>query len=51
MLPTPAQLPVADHAHCPDDRLVSELMLRLPCDDSPTAMAVRLADALSRVAK
>ncbi len=46
MLPAPDQLVVADQAHLPGDQLASELVLRLPCDESPTAMAARLARAL-----
>ena len=47
MLPSPDQLAVADSAGMPGDRLASELLLRLPCDESPTAMAARLAPELS----
>jgi hypothetical protein len=47
MLPAPDQLAVTDHACLPGDRLASELMLRLPCDESPAAMAMRLAPALT----
>jgi len=48
MLPSPDQLLVSDHAHCIADRSVSELLLRLPCDESPSAMATRLAPDFSR---
>jgi hypothetical protein len=51
MLPAPDQLLVTDHAQLPDDRVVSELLLRLPCDESPSAMATRLATAFSRASK
>jgi hypothetical protein len=43
MLPAPDHLPVSDLAHESGDRLVSALMLRLPCDESPAAMAARVA--------
>jgi hypothetical protein len=49
MLPTPDQLSTSDHSHRPEDRVVSELMLRLPCDESPSALADRLAPALKRL--
>jgi hypothetical protein len=43
MLPAPDQLLVTDLAHRPGDRLVSELLLRLPVDEAPAALADRLA--------
>jgi hypothetical protein len=46
MLPAPDELALADAAHRPDDRFAAELLLRLPCDESPVAMATRLAAAL-----
>ncbi|HEU0116921.1 MAG TPA: lantibiotic dehydratase, partial [Thermomicrobiales bacterium] len=48
MLPDPDDLLVADDAHHHGDRLVSEILLRLPCDESPQAMAARLAPELAR---
>jgi hypothetical protein len=48
MLPAPDKLLVADHAHHDGDRLVSEILLRLPCDESPTEMAARLALGLAQ---
>jgi hypothetical protein len=47
MLPTPDQFFVIDHAHGSwGDRLGSQLQLRLPCDESATAMATRVAPAV-----
>jgi hypothetical protein len=43
MLPAPDQLLVADQAHRDQDRLVSEVQLRLPVDETATAMATRIA--------
>lgn len=45
MLPTPDQLLVSVHENGLDDPFSSSIMLRLPCDESPTAMASRLAPA------
>lgn len=47
MLPAPDRLAVSDHAHLPGDRLASELLLRLPCDESPATMAARIARTLA----
>jgi len=46
MLPTPDQFLVIDHAHSGRDRLASQLHLRLPCDESATEMATRVAPAI-----
>jgi hypothetical protein len=46
MLPAPDQLLVVDRAHRSGDRLASQLQLRFPCDESPTAMANRIAPAV-----
>ena len=46
MLPRPDQLLVGDLAHNNDDRLVSELLLRFPCDVTPVAMAARTASGI-----
>jgi hypothetical protein len=48
MLPAPDQLLVFDHAIRGDERSASAIMLRLPCDESPTAMAARVAPLFSR---
>jgi hypothetical protein len=50
MLPTPDQLLVSDHVNS-HDRLASEIMLRLPCDESPSAMACRLAPAFAQATR
>lgn len=46
MLPAPDQLLVVDRAHNCGDRLASQLQLRFPCDESPAAMASRIAPAV-----
>ncbi|HEX3722059.1 MAG TPA: lantibiotic dehydratase, partial [Nitrolancea sp.] len=43
MLPAPDQLLVVDRAHNPGDRLVSQLQMRFPSDESVTAVAERIA--------
>lgn len=43
MVPAPDEFPVTDPADISDDRVAAEMMLRLPCDESPQAMAARLA--------
>jgi hypothetical protein len=48
MLPAPDQLLVFDHAIREAERSASAIMLRLPCDESPTAMAARVAPLFSR---
>jgi hypothetical protein len=48
MLPDPDALLVGDRAHRSNDRLVAELLLRLPCDETPEAMASRLARRLGQ---
>lgn len=46
MVPAPDQLPVSVPVDRPGDRVAAELMLRFPCDESPSAMAARVASAL-----
>jgi hypothetical protein len=46
MLPAPDQFLVIDRAHGRGDRLASQLQLRFPCDESATAMAMRVAQAV-----
>jgi Lantibiotic dehydratase, N terminus len=48
MLPAPDQLLVFDHAIRGNERSASAIMLRVPCDESPTAMGVRVAPLFSR---
>ncbi|SHG43742.1 lantibiotic dehydratase [Streptoalloteichus hindustanus] len=43
MLPTPDQAAVSDTAHAPGDRLVAQLLLRLPAASAPFRPAVRAA--------
>jgi hypothetical protein len=43
MVPKPDQFPVIDRAHRDGDRLAGQLQLRFPCDESPAAMATRVA--------
>lgn len=47
MLPRPDQLLVTDALSDPDDRLVSSIMLRFPCNESPAQLATRLAPSFS----
>ena len=47
MLPAPDALMLGDRAYRPDDRVASELLLRLPYDELPEAMAARLARRLA----
>jgi Lantibiotic dehydratase, N terminus len=51
MLPTPDELLVADRAYGPGNKLVSEIVLRFPVDESPTEMAARLAPQFSQAFK
>jgi hypothetical protein len=48
MLPAPDQLLVFDHATKGDERSASAIMLRIPCDEGPTAMAVRVVPLFSQ---
>ncbi len=48
MLPTPNQLLVHEQADGSDEPSASAIMLRLPCDESPIAMAIRLAKMFAR---
>ncbi|MFF9646250.1 lantibiotic dehydratase [Kitasatospora aureofaciens] len=43
MVPAPDEFLAVDHAGPAGDRVAAELMLRLPCDEGPQAMAARLA--------
>jgi|GEM_PF-2597847 len=43
MLPSPDQLLVVDRAHRKEDRLASQMQLRFPHDESPRALAHRIA--------
>ncbi len=47
MLPAPDRLLVADPVHPDAGRLAAQLVLRLPVDESPTAMAARVAAAVT----
>lgn len=51
MLPRPDQLLVADLAHRKDDRLVSELLLRVPCNVTPAALASRVVPEILAAAR
>jgi hypothetical protein len=46
MLPEPDRLLVVDRAHREGDRSVSEVQLRMPCQETPRAMAARLAPSI-----
>lgn len=46
MLPAPDQFLTVDRAHRSGDRLASQLQLRLPCDESATTLADRVAPSV-----
>jgi Lantibiotic dehydratase, N terminus len=48
MLPTPDDLLVVDEASGGNDRVASAVMLRLPCDETPSSMASRLRSTFSQ---
>jgi hypothetical protein len=48
MLPSPEQLALASAEGGGAERIASSLMLRLPCDESPAALATRLAPAFAQ---